>query len=89
MAATFPTESKVHPVEKIFAIKKGICYLNDLGFMFFDNGTMTVRMTIQSITKAFESPQKAAELVIAHPKFFEWVEDKHAADERLEDGRAM
>jgi len=76
-------------MEKIFAIKKDVCYLNDLGFMFLDNGTRTIRMTLQSFKKAFESPSKAAELVMAHPEFFEWIEDMRVAEERFEDGRAI
>jgi len=89
MAATNLTYLKAHQVEKIFAIKEGVCYLNDLGFMFLDNGTSTVRMTIQAMAKAFENPKIAAEMVVAHPEFFEWVDERQVIDERYDDGRAL
>ena len=76
-------------MEKFFSIKKNICYLNDLGFLFLDNGSKTIRMTIQTMAKAFEVKQFASELVAAHPEFFEWVEDARLADERCEHGSAI
>jgi hypothetical protein len=89
MAATYSVYLKVYEVKKFFAIKKDICYLSDLGFMFLDNGTRTIRMTIQTMAKAFENHQIANELVVAHPEIFEWAEDPRVVDERYDDGRAM
>lgn len=72
---------------KTISIKKNIYFVSDLGYLFFDNGSKTIRLTRANFSQAFINEEIANTLVLNNPDFFEFVEDNYLAEERLRYGK--
>lgn len=74
-------------MEKIITIKPNVYFVSDLGYLFFDNGIKTIRLTNDNFSQALNRIEIAETLIFNNPDFFEFVENNSLAEERLKDGR--
>jgi len=73
-------------MNKLITIKSNIHFISDLGYMFFDDGSKTIRLTRANFSRALQDNTIAEVLIANNPDFFEFVDNHHLAEERLERG---
>lgn len=70
----------------IITIKPNVYFTSDLGYMFFDDGSKTIRLTRANFSQALQDQSIAEILITNNPDFFEFVDDCQLAEERLKHG---
>lgn len=70
-------------MSKVISIKTNIYFVSDLGYLFFDDGDKTIRLTRANFSQALIEQSTAETLVTSHPDFFEFVNNNDLAEERL------
>lgn len=76
-------------MNKLITIKPNIHFITDLGYMFFDDGSKTIRLTRANFSRAQHEELIAEALIVDNPDFFEFVDNNHLAEMRLVDGLSL
>lgn len=76
-------------MDKIITIKPNVFFVSDLGYLFFDDGEKTIRLTRASFSQALINQAIAETLVTNNPDFFEFVNSNDLAEERLKHGKII